>query len=80
MKTITQYKCGCGKPSDTLTLTKTFECSRKAIHYHTLVPHIVRTEEQSGVVTVVVTELTEDLQKFLAELKRKNEMQKGKRL
>lgn len=79
MKTITQYKCGCGKPSDTLTLTKTFECSRKAIHYHTPAPHIVRTEEQNGV-TVVVTELTEDLQKFLAELKRKNEIQKGKRL
>ena len=73
MKTITQYKCGCGKPSDTLTLTKTFECSRKAIHYHTLVPHIVRMEEQNGA-TVVVTELTEDLQTFLAELKRKNEM------
>ena len=36
--------------------------------------------EQNGVVTVVVTELTEDLQKFLAELKRKNEMQKGERL
>ena len=66
-------------PSDTLTLTKTFECSRKAIHYHyhTPAPHIVRTEEQSGVVIVVVTELTEDLQKSLAELKRKNEMQKG---
>ena len=78
MKTI-QYKCGCGKPSDTLTLTKTFECSRKA-HYHTPAPHIVRTEEQNGVVAVVVTELTEDLQKFLAELKRKNEIQKGKRL
>ena len=72
MKTITQYKCGCGKPSDTLTLTKTFECSRKA-RFHTLVSHIVRTEEQNGA-TVVVTELTEDLQTFLAELKRKNEM------
>ncbi len=61
--------------SDTLTLTKTFERSRKA-RFHTPAPHIVRTEEQNGVVTVVVTELTEDLQKFLAELKRKNEMQK----
>ena len=30
--------------------------------------------------TVVVTELTEDLQKFLAKLKRKNEVQKGERL
>ena len=65
--------------SDTLTLTKTFECSRKA-RFHTPAPHIVRTEEQNGVVTVVVTELTEDLQKFLAELKRKNEVQKGERL
>ena len=65
--------------SDTLTLTKTFECSRK-VRFHTPAPHIVRTEEQNGVVTVVVTELTEDLQKFLAELKRKNEMQKGGRL
>lgn len=78
MKTITQYKCGCGKPSDMLTLTKTFECSRK-VRFHTPVPHIVRMEEQNGA-TVVVTELTEDLQKFLAELKRKNEIQKGKRL
>ena len=58
--------------SDTLTLTKPFECSRKAIHFHTPAPHIVRTEERNGVVTVIVTELTEDLQKFLAELDKKN--------
>jgi len=59
-------------PSDTLTLTKPFECSRKAIHFQTPAPHIVRTEEQNGVVTVIVTELTEDLQNFLAELDKKN--------
>lgn len=64
--------------SDTLTLTKPFECSRKAIHFHTPAPHIVRTEERNGVVTVIVTELTEDLQRFLAELDKKNcETEKG---
>ena len=65
-------------PSDTLTLTKPFECSRKAIRFHTPAPHIARTEERNGVVSVVVTELTEDLQKFLAELDKKNcETNKG---
>lgn len=59
-------------PSDTLTLTKPFECSRRAIRFQTPAPHIVRTEERNGVVSVIVTELTEDLQKFLAELDKKN--------
>lgn len=64
--------------SDTLTLMKPFECSRKAIRFHTPAPHIAITEERNGVITVVVTELTEDLQKFLAELDRKNcETEKG---
>ena len=57
-------------PSDTLMLVRTFECSKKAVHYQTF----IAGPEVSFIVKV--EELTEDLQNFFEELERKN-MKKG---
>lgn len=49
-------------PSDTLMLVRTFECSKKTVHYQTF----IAGPEVSFIVKV--EELTEDLQNFLEEL------------
>lgn len=56
--------------SDTLILVRTFECSKKVVHYQTF----IAGPEVSFIVKV--EELTEGLQNFLVELERKN-MKKG---
>lgn len=54
------------RPSNTLTLTKTFKCNKRAVNYKTFVadPYLV--------FTVKTEELTEDLQNFLSDLERRS--------